>query len=141
MLELIGYTGKTGIERQYNKFLQGKPGKRKIKVNASNLEIKEISYTSPSEDNKLTLNIDIKLQKYITQLFKDKVGSVIVMDVNGSILAASSFPNYDLNIFVSGMSYKMYADLSSSSDHPFTNKLIHGLYPPGSIIKPLLGLL
>lgn len=141
MLELIGYTGKTGIERQYNKFLQGKPGKRKIKVNASNLEIEEISYTSPSEDNKLTLNVDIKLQKYITQLFKDKVGAIVVMDVNGSILTAASFPNYDLNIFVSGMSYQMYADLSSSSDHPFTNKLIHGLYPPGSIIKPLLGLL
>jgi len=141
ILDLIGYTGKTGIERQYNKFLQGTPGKRKIKVNASNLEIKEISYTSPSEDNKLTLNIDIKLQKYITELFKDKVGSVIVMGVDGTILTASSFPNYDLNIFVSGMSYKMYADLSSSADHPFTNKLIHGLYPPGSIIKPFLGLL
>ena len=141
MLELIGYTGKTGIERQYNKFLQGKPGKRKIKVNASNQEINEISYTSPSEDNKLILNIDIELQKYITQLFDNKVGAVVVMDVNGSVLTAASFPNYDLNIFVSGMSYKMYDDLSSSADHPFTNKLIHGLYPPGSIIKPLLGLL
>ena len=141
MLELIGYTGKTGIERQYNKFLQGKPGKRKIKVNASNQEIHEISYTSPSEDNKLVLNIDIELQKYITKLFDNKVGAIVVMDVNGSVLTAASFPNYDLNIFVSGMSYKMYDDLSSSSDHPFTNKLIHGLYPPGSIIKPLLGLL
>ena len=140
LLELIGYTGKTGIERQYNKFLQGKPGKRKIKVNASNLEIKQISYTSPSKDNKLTLNIDIKLQKYITQLFKGKVGAVVVMDVNGSILTAASFPNYNLNLFVSGMSYKMYDELSSSADHPFTNKLIHGLYPPGSIIKPFLGL-
>jgi len=45
-----------------------------------------------------------------------------------------------LNIFVSGMSYKMYDSLASSLDHPFTNKLIHGLYPPGSSIKPSLGL-
>jgi penicillin-binding protein 2 len=141
LLELIGYTGKTGIEKQYNKYLQGKKGNRRIKVNASNQEIEELSYTSPVEDKKLTLSLDIELQKYISKLFEGKVGSVIVMNVDGSILTAGSFPNYNLNIFVSGMSYKMYHDLSSSLDHPFTNKLINGLYPPGSIIKPLLGLL
>ena len=141
MLELIGYTGKTGIEKQYNKYLQGELGKRKIKVNASNQEIKELSYTKPIEDRALVLNLDIKLQAYISTLFKNKVGSVVVMDVNGSVLTAGSFPSYDLNMFVSGMSYKMYGKLSSSLDHPFTNKLIHGLYPPGSTIKPLLGLL
>ncbi len=140
-LELIGYMGKTGIEKQYNDFLQGQEGKRKIKVNASNQEIEELSYESPTEDKKLILNIDIKFQKYISELFQDKVGSVIVMDTQGAILTAASFPNYDLNIFVSGMSYKMYDDLASSLDHPFTNKFIHGLYPPGSSIKPLLGLL
>ncbi len=140
-LELIGYTGKTGIERQYNRFLQGKEGKRKIKVNASNQEIEELSYENPTEDKKLMLSIDIKLQQYISQLFQDKVGSIVVMSTTGEILTAASFPNYDLNIFVSGMSYKMYNTLAFDPDHPFTNKLIHGLYPPGSSIKPLLGLL
>ena len=140
-LELIGYTGKTGIEKQYNRFLQGEEGKRKIKVNASNQEIEELSYESPTEDKKLILTVDIKLQKYISELFKGKVGSIVVMDTQGAVLTAASFPAYDLNIFVSGMSYKMYDELSSSLDHPFTNKLTHGLYPPGSSIKPLLGLL
>ena len=141
LLELIGYAGKTGIEKQYNTYLQGLQGKRKIKVNASNQEIEELSYDSPIEDKKLTLTIDIELQKYVSTLFEGVVGAVVVMDVNGSILTAASFPNYDLNIFVSGMSYEMYDDLSSSLEHPFTNKLINGLYPPGSTIKPLLGLL
>ena len=140
-LELIGYTGKTGIEKQYNKFLQGEAGKRQIQVNASNEEIEELSYTSPIEDKRLTLTLDIELQKYISNLFTGQVGAMVVMDVNGSILSAASFPDYNLNIFVSGMSYEMYDDLSSSLDHPFTNKLINGLYPPGSAIKPLLGLL
>lgn len=63
------------------------------------------------------------------------------MDVNGSILSASSFPEYDLNIFVSGMSYSKYRELSTSPEHPFTNKLTHGLYPPGSSIKTGLGLI
>ncbi|MEN4053257.1 MULTISPECIES: penicillin-binding protein 2 [Sulfurimonas] len=141
VLELIGYTGKTGIENYYNNYLQGIPGEREIKVNANNQEIEELYYKSPQEDTKLTLNMDIELQKYISALFLGKVGAFVVMKTDGSILAAGSFPNYDLNIFVSGMSYKMYNKLASSLDHPFTNKLTHGLYPPGSSIKPLLGLL
>jgi len=113
---------------------------REIQVNANNQEIKELSYKAPDEDRKLKLNIDIELQKYITKLFDGVSGAVVVMDINGSILSAASFPNYDLNIFVSGMSYNMYNKLASSLEHPFTNKLIHGLYPPGSSIKPSLGL-
>jgi len=141
LLELIGYTGKTGIEKQYNKYLQGVPGMRKVQVNANNQEIAELMYTRADEDKKLKLTLDMQLQTYMSDLFKGKVGAMVIMDVNGSILAAGSFPNYNLNIFVSGMSYKMYDSLSSSLDHPFTNKLIHGLYPPGSSIKPMLGLL
>ncbi|MEA3371328.1 MAG: penicillin-binding protein 2 [Campylobacterota bacterium] len=141
LLELIGYTGKTGIEKYYNGYLQGTPGQRKIKVNANNQEVEELMYEGADEDRKLTLSIDIELQKYISTIFEKRVGAAIVMNVDGSILAAGSFPNYDLNIFVSGMSYEMYGNLSSSLDHPFTNKLINGLYPPGSTIKPALGLL
>ena len=141
LAELIGYTGKTGLEKYYNTYLQGKPGKREIQVNANNQEIAQLMYTQADEDKKLILTLDMELQAYITKLFAGKVGAIIVMDVNGSILSAGSFPNYDLNIFVNGMSHKMYNDFASSLDHPFTNKLIHGLYPPGSTIKPMLGLL
>ncbi|MDD2905443.1 MAG: penicillin-binding protein 2 [Sulfurimonas sp.] len=140
-LELIGYTGKNGLEKYYNAYLQGEEGRREIKVNAKNKEIEELSYKSAVEDKKLTLNIDIELQKYISELFTDKSGAVVVMDVNGSILSASSYPEYNLNIFVSGMSQEMYSELSSSLEHPFTNKLVNGLYPPGSTIKTGLGLL
>ncbi len=139
-LDLIGFTGKTGLEKYYNSYLQGKAGERKIQVNANNQEVTEITHKNPEEDTKLTLTMDMQLEKYITSLFKGKVGAIIVMNVDGSILAAGSFPNYDLNIFVNGMSYKMYDGLSSSLEHPFTNKLTHGLYPPGSTIKPMLGL-
>jgi len=141
LLDLIGYTGKTGIEKEYNTYLQGTPGTRKIQVNANNQEIAQLAYSSADENRKIQLTIDMELQKYVSKLFEGKVGAIVVMDVNGSILTAGSFPNYDLNIFVSGMSHTMYNTLASSLDHPFTNKLIHGLYPPGSSIKPMLGLL
>lgn len=141
LLDLIGYTGKTGIEKHYNKFLQGEAGFREIKINAKNQEIQEISYESPKEHRKLTLGLDIELQQYIAKMFENKEGAVVVMDVNGSILSASSFPGYDLNIFVSGMSHKVYNEMAQNISNPFTNKLINGLFPPGSTIKTGLGLL
>ena len=141
LVELIGYSGKSGIERYYNEYLQGLAGKREIKVNANNQEVEELSSQMPVEDRKLTLNIDIELQKYIATLFENKAGAVVVMEVNGAVLSASSFPEYDLNTFVTGISSEIWEKLSNSLDKPFTNKLIHGLYPPGSVIKTGLGLL
>ena len=141
LVEIIGYTGKTGLEKHYNTYLQGNPGERKIQVNANNQEIVQLMYSHADEDKKLMLTLDMELQSYISSLFEGKVGAIVVMDVNGSILSAGSYPNYDLNIFVNGMSHKMYNNFASSLDHPFTNKLINGLYPPGSTIKPMLGLL
>ena len=141
LADLIGYTGKTGLEKYYNRYLEGKAGETEIQVNANNQVIKKLSHKNADENHKLVLNLDIKLQQYIDSIFDKKAGAIIVMGVDGSILAASSYPTYDLNIFVSGMSYEMYDKLSSSLEHPFTNKLINGLYPPGSSIKPGLGLL
>ncbi|MDA3909334.1 MAG: penicillin-binding protein 2 [Sulfurimonas sp.] len=141
LLELIGYTGKSGIEKYYNTYLQGEAGQREIKVNANNQEIEELSHVSANEDRKLTLTLDIEFQKYVSSLFDKKAGAVIVMGVDGAILSASSFPEYSLNTFVSGISYEQWNVLSKSLDKPFTNKLVNGLYPPGSTIKPGLGLL
>ena len=141
LLKLIGYVGKIGIERYYNNYLQGEAGSKKIKVNANNQVIEKLSHEKAKEDRKLTLNIDIELQKYISSLFTKKAGAVVVMNVDGSILSASSFPEYNLNTFVSGVSFKKWKQLSTNLDKPFTNKITHGLYPPGSTIKPGLGLI
>ncbi|PNV83520.1 MAG: penicillin-binding protein 2 [Sulfurimonas sp.] len=139
--ELIGYTGKSGIEKYYNSYLQGEAGKREIKVNANNQEIEELSSEAAIENRKLTLNIDIELQKYISSLFVEKSGAVVVMGMDGAILSAGSFPEYNLNTFVTGITYEDWDRLSNSLEKPFTNKLIHGLYPPGSVIKTGLGLI
>jgi len=63
------------------------------------------------------------------------------MGVDGKILSASSYPEYNLNTFVSGITHEMWNKLSTSLEKPFTNKLTHGLYPPGSTIKTALGLI
>ncbi|EAK6149236.1 penicillin-binding protein 2 [Campylobacter jejuni] len=138
--KLSNYTGKSGIERYYNDILQGEKGTKVYKVNALNQEVEQLSYT-PAMSNDIELTIDIELQSYLTSLFEGNAGAAIIMNVNdGSILAAGSFPEYDLNPFVTGISFKDWDELSNSLDHPFTNKLINGYYPPGSVVKMGVGL-
>ncbi|EAH8136384.1 penicillin-binding protein 2 [Campylobacter jejuni] len=138
--KLSNYTGKSGIERYYNDILQGEKGTRVYKVNTLNQEVEQLSYT-PAMSNDIELTIDIELQSYLTSLFEGNAGAAIIMNVNdGSILAAGSFPEYDLNPFVTGISFKDWDELSNSLDHPFTNKLINGYYPPGSVVKMGVGL-
>jgi penicillin-binding protein 2 len=140
-LFFIGHVGKSGVEEQYNKELKGHFGIKKVKVSAHNEEIEILEQVEPLDNITLKLTIDIRLQEYISKLFKDKVGAIIVMGVDGKILAAGSFPEYDLNLFVQGISYKNWNTLIQSEDKPFTNKFISGLYPPGSTIKTAEGLL
>ncbi len=133
--KLTEFIGKTGIERYYNRTLEGQEGIKKTEVTAFNVALKTIEKKLPTSSN-IKLTLDIRLQKYISELFKGKSGAIIVMNAkNGKILAAGSFPEYDLNNFVNGITEQEWKKISTDFNHPFTNKLISGLYPPGSTIK------
>jgi penicillin-binding protein 2 len=139
-----GIIGKNGLEQYYNQKLQGQLGYKKVKVNALNKIVEVIEENQPLENNDITTTIDINLQQYIHELFtknkkgvvNQRAGAVVVMDINnGEILAAGSFPEYDSNIFVNGISQKDWSKIINDFNHPFTNKITKGLYPPGSVIK------
>jgi len=131
----VGVVGKTGLERQYNTVLEGELGYRLVKVSATNREVAELKKVDPKEDQNLILNIDLALQKKINELFKDHAGVAVVMNVNGDIIGAVSYPSYDPNLFVGGISSKKWKVLINDLNHPFTNKIVSGAYPPGSSIK------
>ncbi|MCT7909122.1 penicillin-binding protein 2 [Arcobacter lacus] len=131
-----GIVGKNGLEKYYNSKLQGELGYKDVKVNALNQEIEVLEEKNASTNNNIEISIDIKLQRYLQELFEGKSGSVIVMDAtNGEIIAAASFPEYDSNIFARGISQNEWNQMRNDFNHPFTNKIINGLYPPGSVIK------
>ncbi|OYY57230.1 MAG: penicillin-binding protein 2 [Sulfurovum sp. 28-43-6] len=131
----VGKIGKSGLENQYNKVLEGELGYEVTKVTATNKAI-EVLENVPAKDNKnLVLNIDIDLQQMIYERFGEATGVAIVMKTNGEVLAAVSYPSYDPNMFVGGISAKDWKALLEDLNHPFTNKFIHGTYPPGSTIK------
>ncbi|CAA6809168.1 MAG: Cell division protein FtsI [Peptidoglycan synthetase] (EC [uncultured Campylobacterales bacterium] len=132
-----GYIGKNGLEKYYDAYLQDSVGKREIQVNALNIELKELAQTKPKKSN-IRSTIDINLQSQISKMFNEenKSGVAIVMDISdGAILAAGSYPEYDLNTFVDGISHEEWNILRNDFDHPFINKIINGKYPPGSVIK------
>jgi penicillin-binding protein 2 len=135
VVNVVGKVGKSGLERYYNEFLQGELGYQINKVTARNRAIDVLEKMMPKDNRNLTLNIDVDLQKMIYEHFKDQVGVAIVMRTNGEILAAVSYPAYDPNLFVGGISSKAWRALQEDLKHPFTNKIIHGTYPPGSSIK------
>ncbi|NEW61383.1 penicillin-binding protein 2 [Sulfurovum sp. bin170] len=142
VVDKVGVVGRTGLERQYNDILQGQLGYRTVKVSATNEEVSELEKKEPIEDQNLILNIDLGLQKLINRLFRDKnqSGVAVVMHVNGDILSAVSYPSYDPNLFVGGISSKNWKRLIDDFNHPFTNKIVSGLYPPGSTIKMSMAL-
>ncbi|MEA3288552.1 MAG: penicillin-binding protein 2 [Campylobacterota bacterium] len=128
-------SGRAGIEKYYDKVLRGTVGYQDVQVNSLYEKLKVIDEVKPKK-NDITLTIDIELQKYIHELFNKKAGAVVVMDINnGELLAAGSFPEFDNNIFVNGISHKDWRRIQEDFNHPFTNKLINGLYPPGSVMK------
>ena len=137
VVNIVGKVGKSGLERYYNRVLQGELGYVINKVTATNRAIDVLEYVPPKDNKNLQLNIDIDLQQMIYEAFAElkETGVAIVMKVTGELVAAVSYPAYDPNLFVGGISSKDWKALQEDLAHPFTNKITHGTYPPGSSIK------
>lgn len=135
VVDAVGKVGKSGLERHYNSILQGELGYEINKVTATNKAVETLKKVPPKDNKNLKLNLDIRLQQMIYDRFGNDTGVAVVMRTTGEILAAVSTPSYDPNLFVGGISRKDWQALQENIDHPFTNKIIHGTYPPGSTIK------
>lgn len=136
------HIGKVGVEKEKNQDLQGIPGIREVEVNAYRREVRELSM-KPSisgRETKLTLHKDLQLFVYET-LCKQQSGSCVVMDArSGDVLAMVSAPGFDPNVFSSGISSAIWRDLMQNPNKPLLDKVTTGLYPPGSVFKPIVAL-
>jgi len=153
-----GYTtnsaiGKSGLEQFYESFLRGHSGKQTLQVNRNGVVLTSKVTEVSRVGNSLVTNIDAGLQQALETYLAQTVircrttydpethgypvansASAVVMDVRtGQVLAMSSYPNYDLNNFVDGLSQAQYKTLSASG--AFSNYAIQGLYAPGSTFK------
>lgn len=135
------YIGKLGIEQFYENELHGQVGYQRVETNASNRVLRVLDRIAPTPGRDLTLYLDTQLQNKAVELLGKRRGAVVAIEPKtGGILALVSTPSFDPNLFVTGIDYKSYADLRDSLDLPLFNRALKGQYPPGSTIKPFVGL-
>lgn len=132
--------GKTGLERQYEAILQGRPGLRYVEQDARGRIVGDFAgfTTDPGEGGRdLHLNLDMALQEWIHRIFPDTLsGAVVALDPeDGGVLALYSAPSFDPNAFVGGMDPQAWARLNNDPGRPQFNRAVLGLYAPASTWK------
>ena len=133
--------GKTSVERDYERLLHGKPGNEEVLVNVRGRVMENLGGKPFAPGSDLILTIDSKLQEIAYEAMKDKKGAIVGIDPsNGEILILVSTPSYDPNLFSRGMTKLEYKAFEKNEGKPLFNRAIAGQYPPGSVIKPMLGL-
>ena len=135
------HIGKLGVEKAYEAELHGEVGLQEVEVNAQGRELRVLRRDPPAPGQDLRLALDIDVQLAAIEALAGRRGAVVAIDVrDGGVLAMTSEPAHDPNLFVHGISREDYAELTSSSARPLFNRALVGRYPPGSTIKPFLGL-
>jgi penicillin-binding protein 2 len=133
--------GQTGVEKNYNDFLMGQDGARRVMVNSLGREIDELESQQPIEGRALRLTIDLDMQKALEAGFRHYKywGAAAFIDPsNGDVLAMTSLPAYDPNEFATGIDSVTWTGLNKDPLRPLNNRLIQGTYPPGSTFKVLM---
>ena len=135
--------GRQGVEKAFDLDLRGKPGARKVEVDANGREVRqdEAGDIPPTPGKTIQLTLDVDIQNRALEVMGDESGAIVVMDCrNGDLLCMASSPSFDANQFVRGLSGPEYRALAGYERKPLLDKVMTGTYPPGSTFKPTVGL-
>jgi penicillin-binding protein 2 len=137
----LSHVGKSGIERYYEEKLRGEIGYEEVETNVDGRAIRVLKGIPAKPGSDLRLSIDADLQQAMVTAFGEFDGSAVAVDPRtGEILAMVSLPSYDPNLFVNGISFANYRALTENPSRPLFNRNLQGGGPPGSTIKPFVGL-
>ncbi len=135
------FIGKGGVEKAHEGLLHGHVGYQQVEVNARGRVLRTLEGKPPVAGRDLLLYLDMGLQRAATAALGDNRGAVVAIDPRtGGVLALVSKPSFDPNLFVQGIAQKDYHALLYSPDKPLFNRAVRGQYPPGSTVKPFVGL-
>ena len=149
--------GVAGLEQFYEAELRGTPELLRVEVDAQNRVVRTIEVVQeavPGSDIRLSLDIDF--QYAAEQILLDELrqarlrepegdnplpqvadaGSLVALNVDGSVLALASAPTFDPRDFIFGISSGLWDELSNRSDVPLLDRSVRGNYAPGSTFKP-----
>ena len=152
--------GQSGLEYQYESVLHGTPGQQQLEVDSTGHVVGTLKSVPAIPGDNVVTNIDTPLQQVADNALATQIGTlrntfdpacnnntgcypaatggaVVVMDPrSGAVLASSSFPSYNPNIWVGGISNAAYASINNPvSNYPQLNRVIDGQFTPGSTFK------
>jgi len=135
------HIGKTGVERTYEHLLHGQVGYETVEKNNRGRVMRVLESTGAVAGNDIALHLDHRLQMAAENALGNYRGAVVAIEPEtGGILAMVSKPGFDPNLFVTGISSKDYDVLVSDEvNTPLFDRSVSP-YPPGSTVKPFLGL-
>ncbi|MGH9355261.1 MAG: penicillin-binding protein 2, partial [Terriglobia bacterium] len=129
-------SGKSGTERQYDTFLSGEDGVRRVIVNSRGQEMGGMTAIMPRPGRDLRLTLDLDLQLSAEQALGSRAGAVVALDPRtGAVLAMVSHPDFDPNDFTHGIGRQQWQQLIHDPQDPLMNKAIQAQLAPGSVFK------
>ena len=144
--------GKTGVEYIFEKYLKGKDGSKQVEMSVDGTITGESVSENAIAGSDVVLTIDSSLQQVtetslencinkiknggFSQRYDAQGGTAVVMNVNtGEVLATASYPTFEPQWFVGGISQENWAYLRDDTRHPQINKATQSTYEPGSTFK------
>lgn len=142
------YAGKEGVEKFYNDALTGENGLKIVETNALGKVQSGVVVRSPKNGTNVTLSIDAGVQNKLYESISELAqrvgfsgGAGVIMSVeNGEILALSNYPEYSSQVLSDGSDGDLIKEYLNNDNKPFLNRVVDGLYTPGSIVKPFVAL-
>lgn len=140
--------GKAGVEGFYDDTLRGVPGWIIYDIDRQGVPLGQAGRIASDPGSDIFLTLDVDLQRAVEQALADGIansqlnvddsnaehGAVVVLDARtGAVRAMASFPSFDPNLFVTGLSTEDFAELNEN--RAFNNLAIQGLFNPGSTFK------
>lgn len=142
LLDVPGFRiGKGGIEKTFDTRIRGHAGASRVEVNAYGRVIRELERKPGIQGDEVYLTLDKELQSFMCERLKDESAGAAIMDVEtGDILALVSTPGFDPNAFNRGLTVAEWTALTENDHKPLVNKVMAGVYPPGSTFKTVTAL-
>jgi penicillin-binding protein 2 len=141
LLELPDFRiGKSGVEKSQDVVLRGSAGTSQVEVNAFGRIVRELSRVPGEPGQDIVTTLDVAMQEFLTRRCSSEqsVSSVLLDAITGDVLALVSSPSFDPVPFSAGLTQARWQELSTDPRKPLINKVIAGVYPPGSTFKPVV---
>jgi penicillin-binding protein 2 len=159
--------GKSGVEQAFEDKLRGQAGQKVVEMTDKGSVASETVTKAPVPGDTIYLTIDSNLQKVLNASLAQNVkgaqaygrelcaenykgtskfhgedcvaGAAVVLRLKDfAVLAASTYPSYDLNEYLSDTNY--YSTLMQDKTKPLINRAFNGVFTPGSVVKPYVAL-